>query len=191
MAPGLGPNNFATATEKIFRALCAHTLYGVWAASWQGSICQYNIFIEHAKTAWNIQRGRWSLWSDSEFIVTWPGFTVCTGQASSDGWVEEDQMWLNCKDTHYCQAPMMNTYMRPPPRSFHTNGGYSQNGACRGLRGTFAHGSMLDVWLVAWGREKLAFGELLFAPFAWIRLGWYLQTISVFEELEKSSQRRS
>ena len=37
------------------------------------------------------------------------------------------------------------------------NGGYSQNGAGRGLRGTFAHGSMLDVWLVAWGREKLAF----------------------------------
>ena len=33
--------------------------------------------------------------------------------------------------------------------------------------------------------KKLTFGELLFAPFAWIRLGWYLQTISVFEELEK------
>ena len=50
---------------------------------------------------------------------------------------------------------------------------------------------MLDVWLVAWGREKLTFGELPFAPFVWIRLGWYLQTISVFEELEKSSQRKS
>ena len=35
-----------------------------------------------------------------------------------------------------------------------------------GLRGTFAHGSMLDVWLVECGREKLTFGELLFAPFA-------------------------
>ena len=46
------------------------------------------------------------------------------------------------------------------------NGGYSQNGAGRGLRGTFAHGSMLDVWLVECGREKLTFGELLFAPFA-------------------------
>ena len=71
------------------------------------------------------------------------------------------------------------------------NGGYSQNGAGRGLRGTFAHGFMLDVWLVAWGREKLTFGVLLFAPFAWIRLGWYSQTISVFEEREKSSQRKS
>ena len=29
------------------------------------------------------------------------------------------------------------------------NGGYSQNGAGLGLRGTFAHGSMLDVWLAA------------------------------------------
>ena len=29
------------------------------------------------------------------------------------------------------------------------NGGYSQNGAGRGLRGTFAHGYMLDAWLVA------------------------------------------
>ena len=46
-----------------------------------------------------------------------------------------------------------------------TNGGYSQNVAGRVLRGTFAHGSMLDVWLVACGREKLTFGELLFAPF--------------------------
>ena len=46
------------------------------------------------------------------------------------------------------------------------SGGYSQNGAGRGLRGTFAHGSMLDVWLVECGREKLTFGELLFAPFA-------------------------
>ena len=71
------------------------------------------------------------------------------------------------------------------------NWGYSQNGAGRDLRGTFSHGSMLDVWLVAWGREKLTFGELLFASFAWIRLGWYLQTTSVFEELEKSSQRKS
>ena len=40
------------------------------------------------------------------------------------------------------------------------NGGYSQNGAGRVLRGTFAHGSILDVWLVAWGRENLTFGEL-------------------------------
>ena len=71
------------------------------------------------------------------------------------------------------------------------NGGYSQNGAGRGLRGTFAHGSMLDVWLVECGREKLTFGELLFAPFAWIRLGSYLQTVSVFEELEKSNQRKT
>ena len=43
------------------------------------------------------------------------------------------------------------------------NGGYSQNGGGRGRRGTFAHGSMLDVWVVC-GREKLTFGELLFAP---------------------------
>ena len=34
------------------------------------------------------------------------------------------------------------------------NGGYSQNGAGRGLRGTFAHGSMLDVWLVECSREN-------------------------------------
>ena len=47
-----------------------------------------------------------------------------------------------------------------------SNGGYSQNGADRGLRGTFVHGCMLDVWLVACGREKLTLGELLFAPFA-------------------------
>ena len=47
-----------------------------------------------------------------------------------------------------------------------TNGGYSQNGAGRGQRGTFVHGSMLDVWLVACGREKLTLGELLFALFA-------------------------
>ena len=53
------------------------------------------------------------------------------------------------------------------------NGGYSQNGAGRGLRGTFAHGSMLEVWLVAWSQEKLTFRELLFPPFAWIRLGWW------------------
>ena len=48
-----------------------------------------------------------------------------------------------------------------------------------------------DVWLVACGREKLTFGTLIFAPFAQIRLGWYLQTISVFEELEKFSHRKS
>ena len=47
-----------------------------------------------------------------------------------------------------------------------TEGGYSQNGAGWGLRGTFAHGCMLDVWLVECGRAKLTFGELLFAPFA-------------------------
>ena len=70
------------------------------------------------------------------------------------------------------------------------NGGYSQNGAGRGLRGTFAHGSMLDVWLVPCSREKLTFGELLFAPFAWIRLGWYLQTISVLKELENQTRER-
>ena len=34
------------------------------------------------------------------------------------------------------------------------NGGYSQNGAGRGLRGTFAHGSMLDVCLVECSREN-------------------------------------
>ena len=34
------------------------------------------------------------------------------------------------------------------------NRGYSQNGAGRGLRGTFVHGCMLDVWLVACGREN-------------------------------------
>ena len=70
------------------------------------------------------------------------------------------------------------------------NGGYSQNGAGRGLRGTFVHGCMLDVWLVACVREKLTLGELLFAPFPWKRVGWYLQTISVFEKLEKSSTER-
>ena len=46
------------------------------------------------------------------------------------------------------------------------NGGYSQNGAGWGLRGTFAHGFMLDVWQVACGREKLTFATLRFAPFA-------------------------
>ena len=46
------------------------------------------------------------------------------------------------------------------------NGGYSRSGAGRGLRGTFAHGSMLDAWLVECGREKPTFGELLFASFA-------------------------
>ena len=71
------------------------------------------------------------------------------------------------------------------------SGGYSQNGAGRGLRGTFVHGCMLDEWLVACDREKLTFGEQLFAPFACIRLGWYLQTIFVFEELENSSHRKS
>ena len=57
------------------------------------------------------------------------------------------------------------------------NGGYSQNGAGRGLRGTFVHGCMLDVWLVACGREKLTLGELLFAPFAWKRVGWYRRSL--------------
>ena len=57
-------------------------------------------------------------------------------------------------------------YMDRRDRRQDGNGGYSQNGAGRGLRGTFAHGSMLDVWLVECGREKLTFGELLFAPFA-------------------------
>ena len=48
-------------------------------------------------------------------------------------------------------------------------------------------------WMYGWLREaeKTHLGELLFASFGWIRLGWYLQTISVFEELEKSSQRKS
>ena len=46
------------------------------------------------------------------------------------------------------------------------NGGYSQNGAGRGLRNTFVHVCMLDVWLVACGHEKRTFRELLFAPFA-------------------------
>ena len=54
---------------------------------------------------------------------------------------------------------------------FMQNGGYSQNGAGQGLRGTFVHRCMLDIWLVAFGRKKLTIGELLFAPFASIRLG--------------------
>ena len=45
-------------------------------------------------------------------------------------------------------------------------GAIHKNGAGRGLRGTFAHGSTLDVWLVECGREKPTFGELLFASFA-------------------------
>ena len=61
-------------------------------------------------------------------------------------------------------------------------GTIQQNGAGRGLRGTFAHGSLLDVWLIACSREKLTIGVILFAPFGWIRLGWYLQTITVFED---------
>ena len=59
-----------------------------------------------------------------------------------------------------------------------------------GSGGTVAHGCMLDVWLVVCSRETLTFAELLFAPFAWIRLGWYLQTIAVFEELENQATER-
>ena len=46
------------------------------------------------------------------------------------------------------------------------DGGYSQNGAGRGLWGTFAHGCMLDVWLVVCCQEKLTLRELHFDPFA-------------------------
>ena len=38
--------------------------------------------------------------------------------------------------------------------------------------------------------KKLTLGELLFTPFAWKRVGWYLQTISVFEKLEKIKRQK-
>ena len=54
-----------------------------------------------------------------------------------------------CSGGHLGDANCRKRAPRSVEFNFFINGGYSQNGAGRGLRGTFAHGSMLDVWLVA------------------------------------------